>query len=98
MRYIFHNLRKVSDKMLKISKVREPKKISINYDAYIPIDIKFGTWDLKQESTTYWRTGDFQNSLIEIGLGDYTKEIRFVTFIMCNHVSQNQTVYRNLVI
>ncbi len=77
--------------MLKVNKIRESQKISINYDAYIPLEIKFGDWDLEKESTQYWRTGDFQKSLIEIGLGEKKKEIRSITLIMCNNVSQTKT-------
>ena len=79
--------------MLIMNNIREPQKVIINYDTYIPIDIKFGVWDLEQELTQYWRTGDFQHSLIEIGFGEHQKELRSVTLIMCNHVSQPQTAF-----
>ena len=65
--------------MLKVFKHEETKKENIEFDIYTPINIEFGVWNISKEPTIYWRTGDFNGSLIEIGIGQYKKDIRSIT-------------------
>ena len=62
--------------MLKLRKVEEPMKHLIEFDIYVPIKIRVGHWDMSKDHTLYWRTGDFEKSLIEIGLGSETGILR----------------------
>lgn len=73
--------------MFKIDNIGKQQEVLVSYDVYIPIDIKFGVWDTEQELTQYWRYGDFEHSLIEVGFGEETKELRSVTLVMCHNVS-----------
>lgn len=72
--------------MLKVFKHEATKKESIEFDIYIPIKIEFGVCDISKEPTIYWRTGDFSESLIEIGTGKYKKDIRSITLTICKNV------------
>lgn len=72
--------------MLKIFKYKETKQENITFDRYTPINIEFGMWNISKEPTIYWRTGDFHNSLIEIGIGKYKKDIRSITLSICKNV------------
>lgn len=72
--------------MLKVVKYEEVKKENIEFDIYTPINIEFGVWNISKEPTRYWRTGDFSDSLIEIGIGKYKKDIRSITLTICKNV------------
>jgi hypothetical protein len=72
--------------MLKIFKYEEIKKENVEFDIYTPINIEFGVWNISEEPTIYWRTGDFSSSLIEIGIGRYKKNIRSITLTICKNV------------
>ena len=72
--------------MLKVFKHEETKKENIEFDIYTPINIEFGVWNISKEPTIYWRTGDFRGSLIEIGMGQYKKDVRSITLTICKNV------------
>lgn len=72
--------------MLKVFKYEETKKENIEFDIYTPINIEFGVWNISKEPTIYWRTGDFSGSLIEIGMGQYKKDVRSITLTICKNV------------
>lgn len=72
--------------MLKVFNHEETKKENIEFDIYTPINIEFGVWNISKEPTIYWRTGDFSGSLIEIGIGQYKKDIRSITLTICKNV------------
>ncbi|MFD4491461.1 hypothetical protein [Lysinibacillus fusiformis] len=72
--------------MLKVTEYKESQSINIEYDIYTPINIEFGTWNISKEPTIYWRTGDFKKSLIEIGVGKYTGNIRSITLTLSENV------------
>ncbi|MEC1179508.1 hypothetical protein P9B03_13500 [Metasolibacillus meyeri] len=74
--------------MLKVTEYKESQPINIEYDLYTPINIEFGAWDISKEQTIYWRTGDFKKSLIEIGIGKYTGNIRSITLTLSENVHQ----------
>jgi len=80
--------------LIKIYDNREVQKISIECDLYIPIDIKFGNWDNVLEPTVYWRTGDFQKSIIEVGIGKYSQKIRSITLVGCDKVFESKKSHR----
>jgi hypothetical protein len=76
--------------MLKVTEYKESQSINIEYDIYTPINIEFGTWNISKEPTIYWRTGDFKKSLIEIGVGKYTGNIRSITLSLSENVHKMQ--------
>lgn len=82
--------------MLKVLKYGETKKENIKFDVYIPINIEFGSCNISEEPTIYLRLGNFNDSLIEIGIGKYKRDIRSITLTICkdiyevdNHISDN---------
>ncbi|WP_198015837.1 hypothetical protein [Paenibacillus sp. HW567] len=72
--------------MLKISVEKLCLQEEITIDPYIPIDIKWGTWNEAEEGTHYFRLGDFKKSLLEIGVGSNTGLIRSITLVDSNKV------------
>jgi len=42
--------------------------------------------NISKEPTIYWRTGDFKKSLIEVGMGKYTGNIRSITLTLSENV------------
>lgn len=72
--------------MLKIESYKDVQEELIEYDLYIPINIKFGNQSDINAPIFYWRTGDFQESLIEVGIGKEEKEIRTITLTICNNI------------
>lgn len=72
--------------MLKVIKHEQAKKENIGFDIYTPLNIEFGVWNISKEPTIYWRTGDFGGSLMEIGIGQYKKDIRSITLTICKNV------------
>lgn len=81
--------------MLKIFKYKEMKQENIEFDIYTPINIEFGIWNISKEPTIHWRTGDFSSSLIEIGIGQYKKDIRSVTLSICKNVYEVDHYFQN---
>ncbi|BBW98420.1 hypothetical protein ACPVTF_02070 [Geobacillus icigianus] len=77
--------------MLKVAEYKESQSVNIEYDVYIPINIEFGSWNILKEPAIYWRTGDFKKSLIEIGIGKYTGNIRSITLTLCENVHKMES-------
>ena len=78
--------------MLKVAEYKESQSVNIEYDIYTPINIEFGTWNISKEPTIYWRTGDFKKSLIEIGIGKYTGNIRSITLTLSENVHKMENL------
>lgn len=72
--------------MLVINKSGEVKTEYIESDNYIPLNIEFGSWDILEETSIYWRAGNFKSSLIEFGFGKEGKDLRSITLVLCNKV------------
>lgn len=78
--------------MLKVKEYKESQSINIEYDIYTPINIEFGSWNISKEPTIYWRTGDFKKSLIEIGIGKHTGNIRSITLTLIESVHKMESL------
>lgn len=76
--------------MLRVLKYQETKEENIEIDMYIPINIEFGSWNISEEPTIYWRTGDLKNSLIEIGIGNRKKNIRSITLSIFKNIYEKE--------
>lgn len=72
--------------MLKVLEYNGKKPTNIEYNVYTPISIEFGAWNISNEPTLYWRTGDFKKSLIEIGIGKFTGDMRSITLTLSENV------------
>lgn len=81
--------------MIKIGNIKEVKNVSIKYDLYIPIDIEFGKRNNVSESVLYWRVGDFEKTLVEIGVERNSKEICSITLVICDKVYEPESVYNS---
>ncbi|MEC1606563.1 hypothetical protein [Bacillus halotolerans] len=64
--------------------------MKIEFDVYTPINIEFGNWNISEDKTVYWRTGDFKKSLIEIGFAQKKGEIRSITLTLCESVYKSK--------
>lgn len=74
--------------MLKVVEYKESQPVHIEYDIYTPVTVEFGTWNILKESTIYWRTGNFTKSLIEIGIGKDTGDLRSITLTLIEKVQE----------
>lgn len=81
--------------MIKIGDIKEVKNVSIEYDLYIPIDIKLGEQNKVSESILYWRVGDFEKTLVEIGIERNSKEICSITLVICDKVYELERIYNS---
>ncbi|MCW6076132.1 hypothetical protein LAV44_12525 [Clostridium sporogenes] len=72
--------------MLKVLKGKEKEVVKFEFDIYVPINIKFGSCDISEDQTIYWRTGDFNKSLIEIGIGEKEGDIRSITLTLAQNL------------
>lgn len=79
--------------MLKVINKEIVKKESIKFDIYVPINIEFEVENISEEPTIYWRTGNFIDSLIEIGVGKYKKDIRSITLTICKNVYETDNYF-----
>lgn len=50
--------------MINIYEYKDIQEVTIEYDLYSPINIIFNECSNIEETTIYWRTGDFNKSLI----------------------------------
>ena len=67
--------------MLNVVKVNSAIAEKIELDPYVPVKIRWGQWNLIAEPTIYWRTGDFKNYLVEIGIASKSGIIRSFTVV-----------------
>lgn len=73
--------------ILRIVGVSNKKSEFIHIDEYIPIQITLGEWNNSFDPTVYWRSGDFSESLVEIGVSLRTGEIRSFTLTQAKDIS-----------
>ena len=60
-------------------------------DYYVPISIEVGEQNnFINEDTIYWRTGDIEKSLLEIGIGEKSGILRSITLTAIENVSSKQ--------
>lgn len=81
--------------MIKIGNIKEAKNVFVEYDLYIPIDIKLGKRNNVSESILYWRIGDFEKTLVEIGIERNNKEICSITLVICDKVYESEKIYNS---
>ncbi|GFZ32148.1 hypothetical protein CSC2_26740 [Clostridium zeae] len=77
--------------MLNVVKMNSTIAEKIEIDPYVPVKIRWGQWNLVKEPTIYWRTGDFKNSLIEIGIASKSGVIRSFTIVHSKDIFLDST-------
>jgi hypothetical protein len=82
--------------LLKIISIEGIKKFSVEFDVYVPCKIRFGSWDMSKEHTLYWRMGDFEKSLIEIGIGSMTGILRSFTLTEAGKIIEKNDSFLNI--
>ncbi|ENQ3107218.1 hypothetical protein ACEOWJ_003289 [Bacillus cereus] len=70
--------------MLKLVDLIDIQKCNIEIDYYVPFSVEIGEQKTYVENKVYWRTGNIQNSLLEIGLGEKTGTLRSITLTAVN--------------
>ena len=71
--------------MLKLKRIDKEVKESVEFDVYVPLKIRLEYKKNPNDYNNYWRTGDFERSLIEIGLGSETGILRSFTLTVSNN-------------
>jgi len=54
----------------------------IGFDLYVPIDIKWGSWDEMKASSIYYRFGNLKCSLLEISINSVSGLLRSLTLVL----------------
>ena len=70
--------------MIKIKKCMKSKEENLEIDQYIPINLEFGKRDIAKDPTVYWRIGDFEKNLLEVGIGSENHDLRSITLVLCD--------------
>lgn len=66
--------------LLRLLSVSEKEECKVEIDFYVPFSVEIGdSSNFIKENTVYWRTGDIERSLIEIGIGSNTGILRRIT-------------------
>ncbi len=65
----------------------------IEFDPYVPLNIKWGTWNEIEEGSIYYRYGDLKHSLLEISIGSATRKLRSVTLVCIKEINVNSETY-----
>lgn len=79
--------------MIKVNIEKREIKEQITFDPYVPIDIKWGKWNEVEENTRYCRFGDFKKSLLEIGVGSLSGQIRSITLVEAKNIYLNNSCH-----
>ncbi len=80
--------------MLKFKNILSTEPVYNKSDFYVPINIKFCYSNIEdQEDNLYWRSGNFNNSLIEIGIGKISGKIQSITVVLVSKVSKNAKLF-----
>lgn len=72
--------------LIKVTIEKRHVEEQITIDQYVPIDVKWGKWNEVEESTRYCRYGDFKHSLLEVGVGSKSGQIRSITLVEAKEV------------
>lgn len=73
--------------ILKLSKVEKIRRCKIEFDYYVPFSISIeGYLNFAKEDNVYWRTGDINKSLIEIGIGSDTGILKSITLVTAKNI------------
>ncbi len=67
--------------MVKVSIIDTSIKETVIIDPYIPINVKFGHFEIWEEPAHYIRFGDFRHSMLEVGFGSENGTIRSINLI-----------------
>lgn len=82
--------------MLKFIDTSPELTCNVEIDYYVPFTVDVNVQKFTNENSIYWRTGNFDTSLLEIGLGEKTGILKSITLTMVNHVNANNVNYEVL--
>lgn len=79
--------------MLRFLKLADERQCKIEIDYYVPFTIEVGNQEQGNENTLYWRTGNQDNSLLEIGMGEKTGILRRIVLVAVTRVQRGNIKY-----
>lgn len=82
--------------MIQIVEISPVKKENVEIDGYIPIDVKWGANERAFGKKLYWRTGDFQKSLFEMGISEVDGSIVSFTLTLVDKMNVEFTEYPDI--
>lgn len=68
----------------------------VEIDYYVPFIVDVKEQNFTNENSIYWRTGNFDTSLLEIGIGEKSGILQNITLTMVNQVYTNGINYEAL--
>ncbi|MFF2484349.1 hypothetical protein [Paenibacillus sp. NPDC058071] len=83
--------------LLKLCGLEESNECHIEFDYYVPFSVQIGNYQnsLANEKTVYWRTGDIERSLVEIGIGSRTGILRNLTLTAVKNAVLSDIIIKN---
>ncbi len=83
--------------LLKLLSVSEKEECKVEIDFYVPFSVEIGdSFNFKKENIVYWRTGDIERSLIEIGIGSNTGILRRITLTSFKKASVKNVALKDI--
>ena len=73
--------------MLKIINVNPIVNNTVEIDYHVPFTVNVDEKNVCNEKKIYWRTGNFNNSLLEIGIGEKSGDLKNIVLTMVNKAS-----------
>ena len=73
--------------MLKIININPIVNNTVEIDYHVPFTVNVDEKNVFNEKKIYWRTGNFNNSLLEIGIGEKSGELKSIVLTMVNKAS-----------
>ncbi|XKM13052.1 hypothetical protein RCS94_08460 [Orbaceae bacterium ac157xtp] len=82
--------------MLKFIDISPELNNNVEIDYYVPFTVEVKGQNFTNENSLYWRTGNFDTSLLEIGIGEKSGILKSITLTMVNQVDTNNANYEVL--
>ena len=73
--------------MLQLKKIDNCLPIITEFDPYVPVKIIFGTDIYWADQIAYWRSGNFEDQLIEVGVSQTSGVIRKITLVATKKIN-----------
>jgi len=67
--------------------IKKSYECLVEFDPYIALKVTFGIKNYLTENTAYWRTGDFENQFIEIGVSEEQGTLRSITLVLIKQIN-----------
>ncbi|OCG66909.1 hypothetical protein A9G41_11860 [Gilliamella sp. Nev5-1] len=82
--------------MLKFIDIYSKVNSNVEIDYYVPFTIDIKENEFFNENSLYWRTGNFDTSLLEIEIGEKSGILKSITLTSVNQITTNDINFKAL--